>query len=1287
MTQQGISRILLFCSIFFVANILCAQQPSDEPPPPPKNAVVEQLHVVYRYQNDGTGEIIQTARLRILTEAGLKIYGAVYLPYSSQLEDLRIDYLRTLKAGGATIPADPSKAMDVTPPITRFAPMFSDVKVKVLVAPQVQVGDAIEYQYTRDIRVPYMPGNFWVTYSLNRANPITSATIVLDVPAGRKLTFESDPCFPYTASKKSGRKLYTWQVDHLEPPKVFRAYQPPLFAASTLSDWKQVADWYAALQSSGARVTPEIQSLAAKLTAGNMTPEQKVDAIYAYVSEKIRYVALEFGIGGYQAHAAGAVLASGYGDCKDKSGLLQSLLAAVGIKSYPALVNAVVDKIESAVPMPSQFDHVMTVVPLNGKLIWLDSTLETAPPGLLSPAVEGKQALLVEPGASGLVAVPDSPPVPPLSIATVSGNLDAAGKLTLQDSMQSEGLGGLLMRQVFRLQDKKRIENVVKRMSEMQVAGAQASNWSSSDPDDLTGPFKYQYTLTRPAFIDLLETRQEIQVPRLFIGPNQWQVVISAAKEEAKQKSTGGCASGPPGKIKLYGPYENQETLDLATPAGYQLDLPEPIQVTRPFGSYASTYSFDHGRLVVRRDLKINAASVPLAQLDALENFQELVNDDLNQKLTFRRTGAADVLSDAGAMTADQLNTAGLEALSKHHQPVIARDLLLKAVGKDPNHKLAWDNLGSAYAALGNFYQADKAYKKELAINPYDPYAYTNLGLAEMAQQHDNQAIADFKQQLSVNPLDRGANYNLAAAYGRKQDWTDAAEAYGNVVRITPGNSFLYVTWGASLLRAGKTEEGRRAIAQALEISKQPGVLNDASYGMAQAGVDLPEAEEYARSAVDQVVPADAVSLDVPKNYNQRLMALASFLDTLGVTLYKEGKLAGAAQYLQAAFEIMHRPEVTRHLAMLAMKQNDPAEALRYYSYTMAQFDEPHPSVPKDLTAYVNNHGGLPEMTASRVAELRIEEQGVNKLAPPQGSHFTWPQAAGTAPAWVALNVLVNGDGRVGDAKVFRGSEPFSSAALADVRLIRFQPIAWNNHSLAMVRGVYFLYDPLASGAKEKVMAISQPGDFDDPTDASQEANFNLSLMTRAASYWAIQGHAQAALQCLAQQSQAGKDIPKLYARMVVMGRQLRFAGDLGASEAMLRQAESVQPKDDFAYRELAETLRAAQDRTGAIQAYQELLALDPDDAASHYSLGAEYEAASEQGSSLPDAKKGKRKGEPHKRGQVDPALQQALEQYSLAANLDHANANYRNAYQTVYEKIYHRPPAPGFGEPDAAKQ
>jgi transglutaminase-like putative cysteine protease len=77
------------------------------------------------------------------------------------------------------------------------------------------------------------------------------------------------------------------------------------------------------------------------------------------------------------------VLQNGFGDCKDKPTLLEALLRAADIPSYPVLINSC-RKLDPDVPSPSQFDHEITAVRL-GKgedFTWLDITAEVAPYGL-----------------------------------------------------------------------------------------------------------------------------------------------------------------------------------------------------------------------------------------------------------------------------------------------------------------------------------------------------------------------------------------------------------------------------------------------------------------------------------------------------------------------------------------------------------------------------------------------------------------------------------------------------------------------------------------------------------------------------------------------------------------------------------------------------------------------------------------------------------------------------------------------------------------------------------------
>ena len=87
-------------------------------------------------------------------------------------------------------------------------------------------------------------------------------------------------------------------------------------------------------------IDDDVRKKAAELTRGATTLVEKTRRLYDYVARNIRYVSLSFGVGRLQPHAAPEVLKNGYGDCKDKHTLLQALLKAEGIQSYPVLISS-----------------------------------------------------------------------------------------------------------------------------------------------------------------------------------------------------------------------------------------------------------------------------------------------------------------------------------------------------------------------------------------------------------------------------------------------------------------------------------------------------------------------------------------------------------------------------------------------------------------------------------------------------------------------------------------------------------------------------------------------------------------------------------------------------------------------------------------------------------------------------------------------------------------------------------------------------------------------------------
>ena len=198
--------------------------------------------------------------------------------------------------------------------------------------------------------------------------------------------------------------------------------------------------------------TPEIRAKALELTKDKKTDQEKIKAVYDYVAPEFRYVSLSFGVGRYQPHAAAArIFANKYGDCKDKHTLLESMLACDWHRSGdPVLINSW-RKLDEQVPSPSQFDHVISYVEPAKLKMWLDTTPEVAPFGLLSYQIRGKKALWVSlKGKPEIIETPAMAPVPNEQFADVDAKINDVGTLIEKVHYTARGDSGLLFRSAFR---------------------------------------------------------------------------------------------------------------------------------------------------------------------------------------------------------------------------------------------------------------------------------------------------------------------------------------------------------------------------------------------------------------------------------------------------------------------------------------------------------------------------------------------------------------------------------------------------------------------------------------------------------------------------------------------------------------------------------------------------------------------------------------------------------------------------------------------------------------------
>src|SRR6202453_2309402 len=448
--------------------------------------VIEQYHSLYRFENDGTGRKETIARIRVQSEAGVQQWGQIQVGYNSANERVEIAYVRVIKGDGSVVKAGDDAVQDLSAPLEQQAPVYTDYRQKHITVPGLRPGEVLEYDVVTVVHTALAPGEFWTEYQFDKNSIMLDEEVDVDVPAKRQLTLKNKPGMDPKISEANGRRLYHWTSSHLireddkDKDKNKKKESPedekPDIELTSFLSWQQIGTWYAGLEKDRRAPSPEVRAKAEELTKGLNTDLDKVQALYDYVAKNFRYVSLSLGVGRYQPHASSDVLHNQYGDCKDKHTLLASLLEAEGLHADSVLINST-RKPDPDVPSPSQFDHVITMMPageekgVDGE-VWMDTTAEVAPFRLLSFSLRKKQALVIPPVdahsavAPHLEETPADTPMPDTEVSEIDGKINQIGKLEAHVHYVFRGDEELMLRSVFRRVPEANWQRVVENRSE-----------------------------------------------------------------------------------------------------------------------------------------------------------------------------------------------------------------------------------------------------------------------------------------------------------------------------------------------------------------------------------------------------------------------------------------------------------------------------------------------------------------------------------------------------------------------------------------------------------------------------------------------------------------------------------------------------------------------------------------------------------------------------------------------------------------------------------------------------
>jgi tetratricopeptide (TPR) repeat protein len=900
--------------------------------------VVEQYRSRYRFESDGTGRRETIARIRVQSEAGVQQWGQIQVGYNSANERVEIAYVRVVKEDGSVVKAGDDAVQDISAPVEREAPVYTDYRQKHITVPGLRPGEVLEYDMVTVIHTPLAAGQFWADYDFDKTNIMLDEELDVDVPSDRPLKLKNKAGMDPKISEDKGRRTYHWTSSHLEreddqkdkdkgkekdkKKKKKADDDRPDVQLTTFVSWEQIGRWYAALEKDRRAPSPEVRAKAEELTKGLNTQLDKVEGLYDYVAKNFRYVSLSLGLGRYQPHSAADVLHDQYGDCKDKHTLLASLLEAEGLHASSVLINSS-RKLDPDVPSPSQFDHVITMLPLGHEEVWMDTTAEVAPFRLLAFSLRNKLALVIPADGSTphLEETPADTPMPDTEVSEIEGKVNEIGKLEAHVHYTFRGDEELMLRSIFRRVPEAQWQRVVENVN--AGMGGDITNLKVSDPAATREPFTMSYDVAKPNFLDWSKKKADLTLPLCQFNLPE----LAAADDDDNAPDAESLKLGPKAEY-VY-------KIKIELPAKYTAHAPLPLSVRRDYAEYDATYKLDGTTFTAARRLTMRQDELPATRSTDYQAFRRAVGSDLGQFLSVENTlaGAPTPPTD---MKADDLVESGRAALATNNLP-LAIQLLKRATEVDPKNKYAWYALAVAYMGMRENDDAIAALNKQIEINPYDEFAYNALGHAYWQERKYDNAVTAFNKQIEINPLDKFAHAGLGGMYSEWHKYAEAAPELEKAASLTPDNPELQVSLGDAYLNLGQDDKALATFDHAVEISATPLVWNNIAYQLSLKKSHLDRAQQYAESAVSATTAAlRNVSLDRLTPQDLPLVpSLIAYWDTLGWVYFSEDNLDKAEKYVGAAWQLGQHGEVGDHLGQIYEKQGKKDLALRTYSLSL----------------------------------------------------------------------------------------------------------------------------------------------------------------------------------------------------------------------------------------------------------------------------------------------------------------------------------------------------------------
>jgi hypothetical protein len=180
-----------------------------------EGAVFEQITTRVVFQSDGTYTSEFRAQVRVQSDAGVRQYGVLRVPYQASVGGVEVQDVRVTKPNGSVVSTPLDSIQDMTSEVSREAPMYSDLREKHVAVKGLEPGDTLEYSVRWQVEEPLAAGQFWYGYQFIKSGIVLDEQLEISVPREREVKLKSQTIQP-TTHEENNRRVYIWRTSNLE---------------------------------------------------------------------------------------------------------------------------------------------------------------------------------------------------------------------------------------------------------------------------------------------------------------------------------------------------------------------------------------------------------------------------------------------------------------------------------------------------------------------------------------------------------------------------------------------------------------------------------------------------------------------------------------------------------------------------------------------------------------------------------------------------------------------------------------------------------------------------------------------------------------------------------------------------------------------------------------------------------------------------------------------------------------------------------------------------------------